>query len=118
MIFFELLSATAFPDFSSDLVAKVLTLKSPLSRELNFDLPGSTLSLASSALNACGEVTGLHAILASFRINLQNSAKGGYPALACFPSILGVWLSSSNSSTAIHSSTTLLHLTTRWFGSF
>ena len=47
MIFFELLSATAFPDFSSELVAKVLTLKSSLSRELNFDLPGSTLSLAS-----------------------------------------------------------------------
>ena len=57
----------------------------PLSCELSFDLPGSILSLTSSAFNAFREVTGLNAILASFHINLQNSAKEGISSLGLFP---------------------------------
>ena len=89
-----------------------------LSQKEYLVLPPSIFTFVLSVFSACREVMGLHAILASFLMNLQNSAKGGYPALIALLLLRTTKSHSSGSSSASHSSTTLFHLNTTWLGSF
>lgn len=103
---------------SEDLVARVLVPKFLFSPGLGLILAGSNLGFVSSTFNACGEVTGVDAILSSFLISLQNSENGGYSGLKhCLWNQRFKHPSSGSSSTS-HLSTTLLHLATMWVGSF
>ena len=81
-----LLSLTASPFSSDEPVAKALKQEFPFSCAVYLVLPGSTLSLLSSVLSACKEVTGLHKILASFSKNLQKSKRGDIQPWS-FPSL-------------------------------
>ena len=86
-VLLEMVFLTAFSLSSDEPVARVLASKFPFSLGLKLVLLGLLL-LVSPAFNACKEVTGLHDILASLLMNLQNSAKGDNQPSSLLPSIV------------------------------